>query len=218
MSATSMRELTSEVVGRSPERRLYDEDFWAWTQEQAQALRRRDSGAIDWDNVIEEIETLGRSEESAWTSCCQNVISHLLKIEHSSVAEAVNNWRKEIVAWREEMYRKLRKHPGMKGKLSEMLAEAWEDGRKEAVEKLAEHGSSDNAAAEDRLYRSWQQRLPVKCPYALEDIVGYNPFVKEAAPLRDVWPAPVARVLNEELGLDYPVRRRARERESARSR
>ena len=36
------------------------------------------------------------------------------------------------MAWREEMYRKLRKHPRMKGKLSEMLAEAWEGGRGEA--------------------------------------------------------------------------------------
>ena len=47
-------------------------------------MRRRDLGAIDWDNVIEEVETLGRGEKSFWTSPCANVFSHLLKIEHSA--------------------------------------------------------------------------------------------------------------------------------------
>ena len=64
MAATSLKELG----GCARVRGLYDEDFWGWTQEQAGALKRRDPGAIDWDNVIEEVETLGRSEKSFWAS------------------------------------------------------------------------------------------------------------------------------------------------------
>lgn len=70
----SARELASAAAGGRRERPLYDEDFWSWTQEQAGALLRRDLDAIDWENLIEEIETLGRSEQHASTSYCANVV------------------------------------------------------------------------------------------------------------------------------------------------
>lgn len=213
--ATSMRELTArERRGRG----LYDEDFWTWTQEQAAALRARRLEAIDWDNVIEEIETLGRSEKRAWRSHCANVIAHLLKIEHSPASRDLDHWRKEIVAWQREMHDTLTENPGMKGDLSEMLARAWKDGRRDAAEKLVEQASPDDWAAEKRILRSWQLRLPQECPYSLEEIAGYDPFGKESEPQGDVWPAPVAKTLNEKLGSRYPLRHREPEREGGHSR
>jgi len=219
MAATSAKELAAAAAGGSARNRgLYDRDFWGWTQEQAAALGRRDFEAIDWDNVIEEVETLGRAEKRAWKSHCTNVISHLLKIERAGRPGAVNHWRKEIEIWRAKMYRTLSDNPGMKGELAAMLAEAWGDGRRDAVRALAEHNSPDDAAQERRLRISWEARLPAECPYALADIAGYDPFGRKARPSIDVWPAPVARRLNEVLGTDYPVRRRAPEREEGLSR
>lgn len=206
MAATSMKELASESGVDARESGLYNKDFWSWTQQQAGALRRRDFGAVDWNNVIKEIEALGRSEESAWASSCKNVVSHLLKIHHSPSSPDLNHWRKEIEDWRDEMYRKLADNPGMKGELSEMLTKAWRDGRREAVRKLAEHRSPEDAAHERRLRRGWESRVPADCPYALEDIAGYDPFDKDAEPGPDIWPAPVAQILNDGLGTDYPVR------------
>ena len=216
--ATSLRDLAAGVGGETRAQRLYDEDFWTWTQEQAGALRRRDVDAIDWENVIEEIETLGRSEERAWTSRCTNVVSHLLKIEHSRVEQHLNHWRKEVEAWRNQMYDSLEEGPGLKGKLSALLAKAWRGGRKAAVAELVNHGAPDTWADEKALGRRWGARLPVDCPYVLEDIAGYDPNVKDAEPRADVWPAPVAQRLNEALGADYPVRHRGVERGSGRSR
>jgi hypothetical protein len=42
---------------------LYEEDFYAWTQQQAQALRRLRVGDNDLDieHIAEEIEDLGRA-------------------------------------------------------------------------------------------------------------------------------------------------------------
>lgn len=59
---------------------LYDADFYTWTKRQAAALRAvaaRDGGnAVDWANVVEEVETLGRSE-------VRGVVSHLARLmEH----------------------------------------------------------------------------------------------------------------------------------------
>ena len=216
--ATSLRDLAAGVGGETRAQRLYDEDFWAWTQEQAGALRRRDLDAIDWENVIEEIEALGRSEERAWTSRCTNVLSHLLKIEHSGEGQHLNHWRKEVEAWRNQMYDSLEESPGMKGKLSALLAKAWRGGRKDAVAELVRHGAPAGWADEKALVRRWRGRLPVDCPYLLEDIAGYDPNVKDAEPRDDVWPAPVARKLNEVLETDYPVRYRPQERGRGRSR
>ena len=216
--ATSLRDLAAGVGGETRAQRLYREDAWSWAQEQAGALRRRDVAAIDWENVIEEIETLGRSEEHAWTSLCTNVVSHLLKIEHSGRDEGVNHWAREIRGYRQGMYRRVRSNPGMKGRLEAMLEEAWEDGREAAVGKLAEYGSPGDVAGEDRLRRSWRVQLPKDCPYGLEDIAGYDPYDKKAVPQDDVWPASVARKLNEVLGVDYPVRNLPPERGSGRSR
>ena len=213
-----MRELASEAAGVPRERRLYDRDFWAWTQEQAGALRRRDFGAIDWDNVIEEVESLGREQKSAWKSYCANVIAHLLKIEHSPAKGSIDHWRKEVLDWRDEMYHRLADNPGLKGELSEMLDVAWRRGRAVAVRKLGEHADPANWAAHKRVVHDLRRRLPQDCPYALEDIAGYDPFDKDAEPDAGVWPAAVARRLNEELGFDYPVRLRGSEREGGRSR
>lgn len=218
MSARSMRELASDAAGGTRTGRLYLDDAWAWSREQADALRRRDVDAIDWENVIGEIEDVGNRHSDAWASHCKNVISHLLRIEHGGAAEAVDHWRKEILAWRREMYGKLYGNPGMKGSLSELLDRAWRLGREDALQALAEQASPEDWVAEKRILRSWRRRLPQECPYSLQDIAGYDPFDKRAVPEPDVWPTPVARRLNEKLGRGYPVPHREPEREGGRSR
>ena len=219
-SLESAPESVGAATGGTLARSLYDEDFWSWTQEQAGALRRRDLDAIDWENVIEEIEILGRSEERGWISYCANVIEHLLKMEHSARRESLGHWRKEIVRWRYEMAGRLLDNPGMRGEIPEMLARAWKRARTDAIEALVEHAGPSKWAEEEALGRSWERRLPGECPYALEDIAGYNPRVKDsmARPDSGLWPAPVAQRMNEELGEDYPVRSRAPSRISGRSR
>src|SRR5438045_4076754 len=81
---------------------LYDDDFYAWTQEQAALLRRGSAGAnqLDAELVAEEIEDLGRSELNAAQSLCEHIIEHLLKLEYSGLDEPANHWRDEIVEWR----------------------------------------------------------------------------------------------------------------------
>lgn len=207
-----MRELASDAAARPRERRLYFDDVWIWSRQQAEALRQRDFGAIDWDNVIEEIEDVGNRHYDRWISNCGNAIAHLLKIEHCQSPENVSHWWREVLAYRQKMFRTLRRHRGMKWQLGEMLAEAWGDGRRDAVDAMAVYDAPDDAAAQGQRGRAWAQGLPQECPYALDDIAGYDPFDKNAEPSGDVWPAPVARVLNEVLGTAYPVARRVSER------
>src|SRR5205814_7872639 len=88
---------------------LYDEDFYAWTQEQAELLRRGGAGAngLDVELIAEEIEDLGKSELQACQSLCEHIIEHLLKLEYSGLAEPADHWRDEIVEWRLQLEQKL---------------------------------------------------------------------------------------------------------------
>ncbi len=68
---------------------LYDDDFYDWTQQQAELLRRGPAAAnrLDYDLIAEEIEDLGQSELHACQSLCEHIIEHLLKIEYSGLTD-----------------------------------------------------------------------------------------------------------------------------------
>ena len=77
---------------------MYRNDPYTWALQQAAAMRRGDIAAIDRENVIEEIEDLGRAEERQWTKNCSRVIEHLLKMEDhpTPTASTLRHWRGEV--------------------------------------------------------------------------------------------------------------------------
>ena len=92
----------------APDGSLYDDDFYAWTQEQAELLRRGGgASALDIEHIAEEIEDLGKSELHACQSLCEHIIEHLLKLEYSGLVEPADRWRDEIVEWRLQLESKL---------------------------------------------------------------------------------------------------------------
>src|SRR5215207_42459 len=74
---------------------LYDQDFLLWTREQSKLLREaaehRVNFPLDWENLAEEIESLGKSLRSELRSRLRT-IEHLLKLEHSAAREPRNGW------------------------------------------------------------------------------------------------------------------------------
>ena len=58
---------------------LYDTDFYQWTQAQAALLRDGKARDLDWTNLAEEIESLGKSDRRALGSHLEGLVMHLLK-------------------------------------------------------------------------------------------------------------------------------------------
>ena len=200
------------VLAPSPDARqtrrlsgLYDYDFYSWALQQAEALKRRDFSAIDWSNVIEEIEDLGSEKKNGWEACCARAIEHMLAIEHCpQAADAIlDHWANEIRNFRKQMARLIKKNPGLKGQYAEMFAEAWENGRTDAVDKLAGY-DRQRGFSEKQAVRKWENALPRECPYRLEHIAAFE-AESDRAPRRDIWPPAVARVLNARLAREYPI-------------
>ena len=187
---------------------LYRTDGYSWSVQQADALRRRDFAAVDWDNVIEEIESVGKAEKREWRAYCARVIEHLLKIEHYDEAteKVLHHWSEEIADFRQKMARLIKDNPGLQGEYDTMYAEAWEDGRDYACRRLAEYDHSNDSSLTKKQARLGRDRsLPQQCPYRLEDVTAFE-LRRDTVPNHDVWPASVVRMLNDRLGESYPVR------------
>jgi Domain of unknown function DUF29 len=97
---------------------LYDQDLVLWSEEQGRALRAA-AGAgwnapIDWENVAEEIESLGKSERRALASRIAVVIEHLLKLQASPAAEPARGWRDTIRRTRQKIEEVLEESPSLR--------------------------------------------------------------------------------------------------------
>ena len=96
MSSSS---LIAEPQGRAAvSTSLYDRDLNAWARQQTEALRRRDFEAIDWDNVVEEMDGLRRAQRDPWLAHCEKALECMLLIEHwkSPSVSNLDQWQGEI--------------------------------------------------------------------------------------------------------------------------
>ena len=83
---------------------LYDDDIVTWSEQQAAAVRalarRPDlSNALDWENVAEEIESVGRSHVRAVRGLLIQLLAHLIKRVSAPTASANPHWRREVVTF-----------------------------------------------------------------------------------------------------------------------
>ncbi len=88
---------------------LYETDFVEWTIKQAQALNNYDIKALDWNNLKEEIESLGKEQIHIVSSLIKRLIEHKLKLDYSSDIYPRNHWQTEINNFQDEIERRLTK-------------------------------------------------------------------------------------------------------------
>jgi Domain of unknown function DUF29 len=88
---------------------LYDQDFYAWTQEQAAALRAQfwSDNRLDAEHLAEEIEDLGKSDLYAVESFIEQIIAHLLKLDYPVQDDPRAHWRAEILNFRRNAERRI---------------------------------------------------------------------------------------------------------------
>ena len=86
---------------------LHDEDLFAWSKDQAKALRvaahAGSNLALDWENLAEEIEDLGASQKSSLHRQMRRIIEHLLKLEFSPSTDPRRGWKASVTDARGEI-------------------------------------------------------------------------------------------------------------------
>ena len=86
---------------------LYETDYFLWLEKQAIAIRKRDVGGLDWDNLLEELEYLGREQVNAVNSLLKQIIIHRLKLDYTSEIYSRHHWKCEINAFIDDLEDKL---------------------------------------------------------------------------------------------------------------
>jgi len=125
--------MTQEISRKS----LYESDFLLWTQDTIAKLKARDFDHVDFDNLLEEIESLGTSERSEILNRLATLLEHLLKRIYVDMPQEFNGWERTIREQRRQIKRKLKTSPSLKNYFAEIFDYAYQDALDEI---LAEQG------------------------------------------------------------------------------
>jgi hypothetical protein len=126
--------------------RLYEEDFVRWTEAQAAALRQAGALAtnlpLDWENLAEEIDSLGRSLRHELRSRLLVILEHLLKLEYSRAIDPRRGWTETIRRERVIVEDLLEESPSLKNGVGHAIEQAKPRALGLAVGNLRDHGEA----------------------------------------------------------------------------
>lgn len=133
---------------------LYDTDYYQWSLDQADYLKNRRFDMIDYDCLIEEIESLGRSQKDRLVSFLTIALLHLLKIKYQPNLHT-RSWDISIQCSINDAQDVLEENPSLKHKLEEIFFHSYRKcRRKAAVETGLEI-----------------QTFPEECPWSMQEII-----------------------------------------------
>jgi hypothetical protein len=107
-----------------PSGSLYERDFFAWTQEQARLLRERRFDELDLDNLIDEVESVGRSDKKEIFNRLKVLTAHLLKWKYQPGARSAG-WSGTIRTQRDRLAAVLEDSPSLHGHPAEVFERAY---------------------------------------------------------------------------------------------
>jgi Domain of unknown function DUF29 len=116
---------------------LYDQDYYLWIRTTINQLRTGQFSAVDLENLLEELETMGRSEKRAIESLLTKLLVHLLKLKcwDSERERNQGHWQGEIRTFRRQIKKSLKDSPSLKPYILEIFDECYQDARKEASDR-----------------------------------------------------------------------------------
>jgi hypothetical protein len=132
----------------------YNQDFYSWTQEQANLLKTGQLNSLDIPNLIEEIESMGRSEKRELESRLTVLLLHLLKWKYQEVRRS-RSWQLSIDEQRIKFEEVLEDNPSLKPHLDGLLKRAY---RLATIQASRETNISKNV-------------FPVSCQWELSEII-----------------------------------------------
>lgn len=129
----------------------YEKDFYAWIVANATLLKQRKFAELDIDNLVEEIESMGRGEKRQLMSRLELLLAHMLKWKFQPNYRG-KSWKCTIDEQRRKFASLLKESPSLKYELEARIEEAYEDAK---------------IAAEKQM-RIERKAFPRECPFTLD--------------------------------------------------
>ncbi|NJP11573.1 MAG: DUF29 domain-containing protein [Leptolyngbyaceae cyanobacterium RU_5_1] len=133
---------------------LYDADFAKWIDKTVQLLKERQFAELDLENLIEEVESLVRSDKREIRSRLIKLLSHLLKYAYQPENRSTS-WISTIVEQRRQIILILEDSPSLRNYLSENYAGCYVKAMKEAADETGLAIAT----------------FPEQCPFAEADVL-----------------------------------------------
>jgi hypothetical protein len=149
----------AKVIARPPASDLYQDDFVLWAERQAALLRAKRFEELDLDNLIEEVEDLGRRERDMVESHIETILEHLLKLALSHADRPRRGWLVTVDRQRAKLARKLT--TTLRNHLEAELPALYAGVRRPVARQL-----ENDAVALDA--------LPPTCPYSLDQVLDLD--------------------------------------------
>lgn len=147
--------MTTEL--EASRKHLYETDFLQWIETTVAQLKAQDYAHIDWENLIDEIEDMGKRERKSLKSNLTIVLLHLLKWQYQPDRRS-NNWKSSLIEHRRRIRDDLRDSPSLKPYLEDVFDECYADAVEQAI------AETDLPA----------ETFPRSCPYTLAEALTSN--------------------------------------------
>jgi Domain of unknown function DUF29. len=134
---------------------LYDQDFYLWLQTTINILKEGKFAEVDLENILEELESMGRSEKNALTSNLRVLLMHLLKYKYQS-EKRTNSWLYTIREHRKRLRETFKTSPSLYRFFEDIFNESYQDARELAAD---ETGLSINL-------------FPPESPFTVEEVLN----------------------------------------------
>jgi hypothetical protein len=112
----------------------YDSDYYGWTLEQADLIKNKRLDEIDFEHLVEELESMGASERRELLNRLRILLAHLLKWQYQPEYRG-RSWVNTIREQRRMIPVHLKQNPSLKGKLDEFMQDGYELGRGVAADE-----------------------------------------------------------------------------------
>ena len=107
-------------------RSLYEQDILLWVEETVSKLKAKDFESLDFENLIEEVESLGISQRKELLSCLTTLIEHLLKRIYIPMPDNYRSWENTIREQRRQLNFVLSDAPSLKSIWLTSFDRAWQ--------------------------------------------------------------------------------------------
>ncbi len=107
--------------------KLYDQDYLQWVEDIVSKLRARDFEHLDIENLLEEIEDLGKSEKKELLNRLATLLEHLLKRLYVNMPQEFNGWERTIREQRRQIKRAIKFSPSLAPLFDQFFDEAFEE-------------------------------------------------------------------------------------------
>lgn len=140
---------------------LYERDYYLWIEDVLKKIQEKRWDEMDWENLWEEIDDMGKSQKQRLTSNLRILLMHLLKWEFQP-QKRTNSWKSTIIEHRRRILEQLESSPSLKNLLNSNLEATYQKARKDA-------SLETNLAL---------NTFPNQCPYTIERILAEDWFIE----------------------------------------